>query len=100
MSTQGDRLKKIRKFLNLSQEEFGKKIGLTRGAIAAVEADGNKFSQEVLYKLIEIFNINVNYLLAGKGEPFILSDNNNINAEFLNEIKNILCQYEIKRIVQ
>lgn len=71
MTTQGNRLKKIRKALNLSQEEFGKKIGLTRGAIAAVEADGNKFSQDVLCKLIQTFNVNVNYFLVGIGEMFI-----------------------------
>ena len=48
MTSQGNRLKKIRNSLKLSQEEFGKQIGLTRAAIAAVEADNNKFSQDVL----------------------------------------------------
>ncbi len=71
MTTQGKRLKKIRKALELSQEEFGRKIGLTRGAIAAVEADGNNFSQDVLCKLIQTFNVNINYLLVGIGNMFI-----------------------------
>lgn len=71
MTTQGNRLKKIRKALDLSQEEFGKRIDLSRGAIAAVEADGNKFSQDVLCKLIQTFNVNINYLLMGIGEMFI-----------------------------
>jgi len=61
METQGSRLKKIRKELKLSQEEFGKQIGLTRAAIAAVEADNNKFSNDVLCKLILTFDVNVNY---------------------------------------
>ena len=67
----GIRLKKIRSALRLSQTEFGDRIGLTRAGIAAVEAGKNKFSQDTLYKLLEVFNINLNFLLNGSGEMFI-----------------------------
>ncbi len=95
MSTQGYRLKEIRRALNLSQEEFGKKIGLTRGAIASVEADVNKFSQDVLCKLIQIYNVNTNYLLAGNGYPFISPQTLDVNGKILKEIENILYKYNI-----
>ena len=67
----GLRLKKIRCVLNLSQEAFGDKLDMSRAAIAAVEAGKNGFSQDTLYKLIEKFNINLNFLLNGIGEMFI-----------------------------
>ena len=70
MPTSGNRLKKIRKELRLSQEEFGDRIGLSRAGIAAVEADKNNFSQDVLYKMISVFNVNLNYLIAGIGDMF------------------------------
>ena len=54
----GARLKKIRCALNLSQEAFGAKLDMSRAAIAAAEAGKNGFSQDTLYKLLDIFNIN------------------------------------------
>lgn len=70
MATQGTRLKKIRQNLNLSQEAFAESLALSRAGIAAVEADKNKFSQDVLYKLANNFNVNLNYLVSGTGQMF------------------------------
>ena len=53
MPTSGNRLKKIRKELHLSQEEFGDKIGLSRAGIAAVEAD--KIEDE-FHLLVQVAN--------------------------------------------
>lgn len=88
MTSIGIRLKKIRKALFLSQEQFAKEIGLSRGSIASVEADCNKFSQEVLCKLILTFNININYLLVGQGNMFIENEYKNINLreEIINTV--------------
>ena len=90
MKTQGSRLKKIRKELQLSQEEFGKRIGLTRAAIAAVEAGNNKFSNEVLCKLILTFDVNVNYLLVGKGNTFNAPEFEQVKDELAQEVRKIL----------
>lgn len=90
METQGSRLKKIRKELKLSQEEFGKQIGLTRAAIAAVEADNNKFSNDVLCKLILTFDVNVNYLLIGKGNIFNAPEFEQVKDELAQEVRKIL----------
>jgi len=67
----GIRLKKIRCALNLSQEALGDKLNMSRAAIAAAEAGKNGFSQDTLYKLSKIFNVNLNYLICDKGEMFI-----------------------------
>jgi len=90
METQGSRLKKIRKELKLSQEEFGKQIGLTRAAIAAVEADNNKFSNDVLCKLILTFDVNVNYLLVGKGNIFNAPEFEQVKDELAQQVRKIL----------
>lgn len=90
METQGSRLKKIRKELKLSQEEFGKQIGLTRAAIAAVEADNNKFSNDVLCKLILTFDVNVNYLLVGKGNIFNAPEFEQVKDELAQQVRQIL----------
>ena len=95
MSTTGNRLKNIRKTLNLSQEEFGRKIGLSRGGIAAVEADNNKFSQDILCKLIQTFNVNINYLLCNIGQPFISPKFEDAKDEILKEVDEILKKYGV-----
>lgn len=71
MKTIGERLKTIRKNKNLTQAEFGETIGLTKQAIANVESNHSNPSIEFLCKLIEIYNININWLIAGKGDCFI-----------------------------
>lgn len=90
METQGSRLKKIRTELSLSQEQFGKQIGLTRAAIAAVEADNNKFSNDVLCKLVLTFDININYLLVGRGNIFNAPEFEQVKNEFACEVRKIL----------
>ena len=90
MATQDERLKEIRKALNLSQEEFGAKIGLSRAAIAAVEGDKNNFSQDILCKLILTFNINANYFLVGAGQKFITQEYQQVRAELADEVRSIL----------
>lgn len=90
METQGSRLKKIRTELSLSQEQFGKQIGLTRAAIAAVEADNNKFSNDVLCKLVLTFDININYLLVGRGNIFNAPEFEQVKNELACEVRKIL----------
>lgn len=93
MNTQGNRLKEIRKELNLSQEELGRRLDLTRASIAAVEADKNKFSNEVLCKLILTFNVNANYFLIGEGDMF------RGNAEQFEQVRPVLA-LEVRKILR
>ncbi len=90
METTGQRLKKIRTKLHLSQEDFGHKLNLSRAGIAAVEADNNKFSQDVLCKLLLTFNVNINYLLGGKGSMFLTPKFEDVEDEFTQKVEAIL----------
>lgn len=71
MTSQGKRLKNIRTALNLSGEEFGKKIGVSRQYVSNLEADRNVLNNEKLVLLSDDLNVNLNYLFTGKGEMFI-----------------------------
>lgn len=70
MTTTGKRFKNIRIALNLSQEAFGKEIGLSKSGISAVENDKTFVSLEILSTLLIDYNINMNYLVGGIGEMF------------------------------
>ncbi|MDO5436683.1 MAG: helix-turn-helix transcriptional regulator [bacterium] len=71
METQGSRLKKIRQLLDLSQADFGEKIGVSKQYISNLEADRNFLNNEKLVSLLVDLNVNINYLLDGRGEVFI-----------------------------
>lgn len=69
-----DRIKDLRKkYLHLSQSEFGKKLGVSRDVISNIEQGrlARPEHKEPLYKLISNqFNVNEEWLRTGEGEMF------------------------------
>lgn len=59
-----DRLIKLRKELNLTQEELAQKIGYTRTAISAWEIGRNEPSNADTIKLAEYFGVSTDFLLG------------------------------------
>ncbi|MCK9473346.1 helix-turn-helix transcriptional regulator [Sulfurimonas sp.] len=69
----GERLVKAREILGFNQSEFAKEIDLAAQSLARYEKNKVNPSVEFITKLTNMFNINSNWLLTGKGE--ILQDN-------------------------
>ncbi|MFA5454012.1 MAG: helix-turn-helix transcriptional regulator [Sulfurimonas sp.] len=69
----GDRLVKAREILGFKQSEFAKEIDLAAQSLARYEKNKVNPSVEFITKLTNMFKINSNWLLTGKGE--ILQDN-------------------------
>lgn len=59
-----DRLIKLRKELDLTQEELAKKIGYTRTAVSAWEIGRNEPSNADTIKLANFFGVTTDYLLG------------------------------------
>jgi len=77
----GKRIKELRKVLNLTQEEFGEKLGLSKSNISDIER-GKVRPKDPLLRLIEqTFNVNPEWLRKGKGEMFKPKPKSNL--EFL-----------------
>lgn len=81
MTTFGKRLKQARQLKGLSQEDFGKILGLTKQSISRVENDKIFVSKEILCNMIVNFNLNVNYLLTGIGQMFIADVDTNTTSK-------------------
>lgn len=66
-----ERIKEVRKALGLSQEEFGKRLGVTRGAVTNIEL--NKVEPKPLFVslICREFDVNEDWLKTGEGEMFI-----------------------------
>ncbi len=65
------RIKELRSILGLTQEEFGKKIGLTRSAISYLESGRSKLTEKTLFLICVTFNVNKEWLKHGTGNMFI-----------------------------
>lgn len=59
-----ERLVKLRKELNLTQEDFAQKIGYTRTAISAWEIGRNEPSNADTVKIADFFGVSTDYLLG------------------------------------
>jgi transcriptional regulator with XRE-family HTH domain len=62
------RFKKIRDTLNLSQEDFGKRLNVSRSIVSHLERAGTMPNYEVLHNLLEKFEINLNWFICGSGK--------------------------------
>ena len=79
----GDKLKQIRKQLNLSQEEISTQTGVSYRAYTSYERGDRKPSFEFLEAISTKYEVNLNWFIANKGtmfdkKEFITSDNDTI----------------------
>lgn len=69
--TLGERIKKVRKELDLTQQEFCDRIGLKRNSISLVESDKRNPSNQLLLAVCREFNVSEEWLRTGDGDMFI-----------------------------
>lgn len=76
-----DRIKMIREYYKLTQDEFGKRIGSARNTIANYESGNRSPSNSVVLSICREFNVNEEWLRNGTGEMFRSEEENNIIAK-------------------
>lgn len=66
-----NRVRVLRKALDLTQQEFADRIGMKRNTVANYETGRNEPSASVLSLICREFNINETWLKTGEGDMFI-----------------------------
>lgn len=69
-----DRIKLLRIYLGLSQEEFGKKLGVGKSAISYLESGRSSLTEQMAKLICSQYNVDYIWLTTGKGEMFAESD--------------------------
>jgi transcriptional regulator with XRE-family HTH domain len=64
--TLGERIRKRRQVMKLTQQELGKALGLTSQHISAIEQDKRTPSLASLIKMAQELGVSVDYLLTGQ----------------------------------
>ena len=67
----GNRLKQIRKALQMNQTNFGSRINLSQTTIGQYEKETRPITERVISQLVAEYNINEEYLRHGTGEMFV-----------------------------
>jgi len=67
----GKRLKLIRNKKGITQSELGEKLGIQFQHVSKYERGETVPTWENLIKLSEIFDVNINWFLTGKGKMFL-----------------------------
>lgn len=101
MNTIQDRLKLVRRSLNLTQTDFGNKINRSLRAIQNYESGGRNINGDLLLDLQDIFNVNIDWMRTGQGEMFIKKEENNVNYgkyQWLNSLLDKLPEEDVKQI--
>lgn len=76
-----ERIRQIRKALDLTQQEFADRIGLKRNSIANYEIGRNVPIDAVIVSICREFNVNETWLRTGEGEMFCKLETNDIVAK-------------------
>lgn len=65
-----ERIKELRKALNLTLEKFGEPIGLKKSALSLIESGRNSVTEQTVKAICREFNVDYLWLTTGEGEMF------------------------------
>ncbi len=92
----GERIKTLRKELELTLEKFGEKIGLKKSALSLIENGKSNLTAQTATSICREFNVNEEWLRNGVGEMFNTSSGNQALDELKKEFN--LDDFSVKLI--
>lgn len=102
----GDRIKKVRKALNLTLEEFGKQMGFARSTLSNIENNVKNVTERMINTICSKYNVNEVWLRTGEGGDDNMftkidpDDRFSINLGKLSVTENKLAQNMINAIAE
>ena len=90
--TQGERIREVRKALNLTLEKFGEQIGVGKSTISDLENGRRSLSEHMTKSICREFHVDYIWLTTGEGEMFVESDD-----DFYSRIDQIMAGENDKR---
>lgn len=83
--TQGERIREVRKALNLTLEKFGGKLGVTKQTVSRIENGINNLTEQMTKAICREFHVDYIWLTTGEGDMFLDADD-----DFMEQIDQIM----------
>jgi len=84
--TLGERIKKVRRKKDLTQYEFGKRIGIKANSVSLIESGNRNASEQVIISVCREFNVSEKWLRAGEGGMEVKRSRDEELASFVNDL--------------
>lgn len=84
-----DRIKQVRKTMNLNQTEFGKKVGTKQSSIASYENGSRQPLDAVINSICREFSVSEKWLRTGEGDMFIQKRRKEQIAEYFHDLQGL-----------
>jgi transcriptional regulator with XRE-family HTH domain len=87
----GERIKQIRTKAGLTQEQFAASLGMGNANLSGIESGSKNPKLSFFFNLVKIYNVSLDYLFMGIGEPTIEQNNpgKNLQPKEVNDISTI-----------
>ena len=83
--TENERIKEVRKSMNLTMEKFGQRLGVTKTAISNIEKGNRNVTEQMRKAICREYNVDLLWLESGLGDMFATKD-----EDILDIIDNIM----------
>lgn len=80
-----ERIRELRKSLNLTMEAFGERIGVSKSTISNIENGNREATEHMIKSICREFGADYIWLTTGEGEMFVESDD-----DFMERIDRIM----------
>jgi len=78
--TLGERIKKVRKYLDLTQQMFCVRIGFKRNSLSLIESGKRNISDQAILAICREYDVSESWLRTGEGEMFLPKAENALDA--------------------
>lgn len=69
-----NRIKELRKYLNLTLDSFGKRLGVGKSTLSQIENGKSGVTEQMIKSICREFNVDYIWLTTGEGEMFMDED--------------------------
>lgn len=81
-----ERIKELRKYLDLTQDEFGEKLCVAKSSISNIEKGRYGVTDQMIKLMVKEFGVSENWLRTGDGEMFPEFDRTDAIAKLADDI--------------